>query len=126
MKNIFTYESETKTWKGASVPYPFGNQSVTEIIYEKMTEDLEHICQISDDCGKLYTNEEMLKAALSFASALKNEYHICRGDHILLLMENYHYMAALWLGCVFAQAVICPFVFSEGTSIKGKKRTFSR
>lgn len=119
MNRIFTYEDETKTWKGASSPYQFKGEGVAEVVYDKMTKNLEHVCQISDDSGEKYTNEKMLKTAISFATALKYEYRIRQGDNILLMTENYHYMAGTWLGCVFAQAIICPFVFSEGTSVKG-------
>lgn len=124
MEDFFTYETETKTWKGASVPYPFEGQGVTDIAFSKMSQNLDHICQISDDSGEIYTNERMLKTAVSFATTLKYEYRIRKGDHILLLTENYHYMAGTWLGCVLAQAVICPFVFSEGTSVNGNDDYF--
>lgn len=119
MNKIFTYDPETKTWKGAYQPYAYKKEGVGEVVYESMTKSLDHVCQISDDSGETYTNEKMLKAAISFATALKYEFRIRQGDHIMLMTENYHYMAGTWLGCVFASATICPFVFSEGTSVKG-------
>ncbi|XP_063703829.1 uncharacterized protein LOC134833444 [Culicoides brevitarsis] len=118
MNPIFTYEAETKTWKGAEVPFPFAGKGVPEVVFDAMTKYLDHVCQISDDTGVIYTNEKMLKTAISFATALKYEFRIRKGDHVLLMTENYHYMAGTWLGCAFAQAVLCPFVFSEGTSVK--------
>jgi len=82
---------------------------------ENMKANLSHVCQISDDSGEIYTYERMLKSAISFAQSLK-ELNVNKGDKILLLMDNHHYMTATWLGCVFAGAVLCPFMISEDST----------
>lgn len=59
----------------------------------------------------------MLKNAISFAKALKTN-GIGKGDNVLSLMDNYHYMAPTWLGCIFAETVLCPFAMTDN-SVKG-------
>lgn len=48
MSNPVHYDSETKTWSGPSVPYPFGNASVGELIYDNLIANLSHVAQVSD------------------------------------------------------------------------------
>uniref|UniRef100_A0A336LJI2 CSON003339 protein n=1 Tax=Culicoides sonorensis TaxID=179676 RepID=A0A336LJI2_CULSO len=114
MSNRVEFNSETKTWSGPKVPYPFGNKSTGQVIYESMKTNLNHICQVSDDSGEIYTNERMLKEAISFANHLKL-IGIKRGDTAIMLTHNHHYMAPTWLGCVFAGVLICPFGLIEGS-----------
>lgn len=118
MSNKITFDSIEKLWRGPSVDvYPFGKSAVGEVVYKAMLNDLEHVCQISDDSGEIYTNERMLKAAVSFANALKAK-GIVKGDKIVMLMHNHHYMLPCWLGCVLAGVIFCPFYFLD-SSVKG-------
>lgn len=59
----------------------------------------------------------MLKAAVSFARAMKLK-GIVNGDKVVLLMHNHHYLLPCWLGCVLAGVILCPFHFTN-TSVKG-------
>uniref|UniRef100_A0A336LM03 Latrophilin Cirl n=1 Tax=Culicoides sonorensis TaxID=179676 RepID=A0A336LM03_CULSO len=102
----------------ASVNYPYGHKSVGEVIFETMTKDLNHVCQISDDSGQIYTNERALKAAISFVNALKIK-GIQQGDKIIVLMHNHHYLLPTWLGCALAGFILCPFHFTN-TSVKAE------
>lgn len=113
-----TYDSYSKTWAGPLGSYPYGRAGLGEIAFRNMKRNLTHICQISEDSGEIYTYERMLKAGISFAKSL-HAMGIKKGDHVLLLMDNHHYMASVWLGCVFAGTIICPFVFTE-ESIKAE------
>lgn len=117
-KNNITYDSYSKTWSGPTVSYPYGTDGIGEVAFEKMRNNLQHVCQISDDSGETYTYERMLIGAISFAKSLQSM-GIKKGDHVLLLMDNHHYMASVWLGAVFAGTIICPFVFTE-ESIKNE------
>lgn len=74
--------------------------------------------QISDDSGEIYTNERMLKAAVSFANVLRGKGFV-KGDKIVLLMHNHHYMLPTWVGCVLAGVILCPFHFTN-SSVKGQ------
>lgn len=114
-KTDFTYNPESKTWAGPIIPYPYGTAGIGELMLENMKGNLNFVCQISDDSGEIYTYERMLNAAISFAEALK-ERGVRKGDHVLFYMDNHHYLAATWLGCIFSGAILCPFIVSEGTS----------
>lgn len=113
-----TYDSYSKTWAGPLASYPYGWSGVGEIAFQNMKENLENVCQISADSGEIYTHERMLKAGVSFAQSLSRMGYK-KGDHVLLLMDNHHYMASVWLGCVLTGVIICPFVFTE-ESIKAE------
>lgn len=58
----------------------------------------------------------MLKAGISFAQALKSK-GIGKGDNVLSLMDNHHFMMPAWLGIVFAEAVLCPFAMTDNSVI---------
>lgn len=113
-----TYDSYSKTWAGPLGSYPYGRAGIGETVFKNMKDHLKHVCQISNDSGEVYTFERMLKTGVSFANSLRSM-GIKKGDHVLLLMDNHHYMASVWLGCVFAGTIICPFVFTE-ESIKAE------
>lgn len=118
MSTKVTFDPVEKVWRGPKVDsYPYGKKSVGEVVYEALLSDLEHVCQISDDSGEIYTNERMLKASISFANALKSK-GVVKGDRVVLLMHNHHYMLPTWLGCVLAGVVICPFYFLD-SSVQG-------
>lgn len=40
------FDPETKIWKGATVPYPFGEKGVAQVVFENMKANLQHICQV--------------------------------------------------------------------------------
>lgn len=48
MSNPVHFNSETKTWSGPSVPYPFGCSGVGELIFGNLKNNLSHIGQVSD------------------------------------------------------------------------------
>lgn len=102
-----------KVWNTARV-----KKSVGEVVYQSLMKDLSHVCQISDDSNEIYTNERMLKAAVSFARSLYTK-GICEGDKVVILMHNHHYLLPCWLGCVLAGVILCPFHFTN-TSVKGQ------
>ncbi|XP_063703826.1 uncharacterized protein LOC134833441 [Culicoides brevitarsis] len=100
-----------KVWNTSRV-----KKSVGEVVYQSLMENLSTVCQISDDSGEIYTNERMLKAAVSFARGLTCK-GINVGDKVIVLMHNYHYLLPCWLGCILAGVILCPFHFLN-TSIK--------
>lgn len=102
-----------KVWNHSRV-----KRSVGEVVYQSLMKDLTHICQISDDSNEIYTNERMLKTAISFARALSMK-GISEGDKVVILMHNHHYLLPCWLGCVLSGVILCPFHFTN-TSVKGR------
>lgn len=42
------FDPETKIWKGATVPYPFGEKGVAQVVFENMKANLQHICQVKN------------------------------------------------------------------------------
>uniref|UniRef100_A0A336M3Q0 CSON011633 protein n=1 Tax=Culicoides sonorensis TaxID=179676 RepID=A0A336M3Q0_CULSO len=116
--NKIKFDPINKIWSGPPVTYPYGNQSVGEIVFKCMMQNLDHVCQISDDSGEIYTNERALKEAISFANALKAK-GIEKGDKIIILMHNYHYLLPTWLGCALAGVILCPFYFTD-SSVKAE------
>ncbi|XP_063703556.1 uncharacterized protein LOC134833232 [Culicoides brevitarsis] len=110
------YDPVTKIWKGPEVEYAFGNKSVAEVGYAELLKDLNHVCQISDDTGEVYTNERMLKASVSFANGLKAA-GIKKGDVIIVLLHNHHYLLPTWFGAVLAGVILCPFHYTD-TAVK--------
>lgn len=50
MSSKVTYDSKTKTWSGPKVPYPFGNASVGELIFDNLKKNLDFVCQVSVPC----------------------------------------------------------------------------
>uniref|UniRef100_A0A336MGN2 CSON001433 protein n=1 Tax=Culicoides sonorensis TaxID=179676 RepID=A0A336MGN2_CULSO len=104
------YDPENKIWKGAVVPYPFPeNSGVVDITLNHMKQNLDWVCQISDDSGEIYTYARVLKESFSLAYALKYKYGVRQGDRIFLYMDFHHYMLPTWYACALAGAVLCPF-----------------
>lgn len=58
----------------------------------------------------------MLKAGISCAQELKSR-GLKKGDNVLSLMDNHHYMLPTWLGAIFAGAVLCPFAMTDNSVI---------
>uniref|UniRef100_A0A336L0Y1 CSON001432 protein n=1 Tax=Culicoides sonorensis TaxID=179676 RepID=A0A336L0Y1_CULSO len=107
------YDPESKIWKGAVVPYPFPeNSGVIDVTLNLMKQNLDWVCQISDDSGEIYTYARLLKEAFSLAYALKYKYGVRQGDRIILNMDYHHYMLPTWYACALAGAVLCPFILS--------------
>lgn len=50
----------------------------------------------------------MLKAAVSVANGL-TKLGIKKGDIILALMHNHHYLLPTWFGCLLVGVILCPF-----------------
>uniref|UniRef100_A0A336MHT8 CSON001932 protein n=1 Tax=Culicoides sonorensis TaxID=179676 RepID=A0A336MHT8_CULSO len=111
---IVTYDPVEKVWHGPTKRWIFGKKGFPEIIYNFLSKNLKHITQISDDSGEIYTAERMLKAGISCARAL-NSLGIKKGDNVLSLMDNHHYMVPTWLGVVFIEAVLCPFAMTDNS-----------
>ncbi|XP_063709579.1 uncharacterized protein LOC134838065 [Culicoides brevitarsis] len=119
MSNKITFDAASNIWRGPELEKrPYGSKGVGEVVFEALLQDLKHICQISDDSGEIYTNERMLKEAISVANGLRAK-GIKKGDTIVILMHNHHYLLPIWVGCVFAGAVLCPIYFGD-SSVKGE------
>ncbi|XP_063703889.1 uncharacterized protein LOC134833496 [Culicoides brevitarsis] len=112
--NKVSFNSETKIWSGSPFVYPFGNESVGEVIFEKLSQDLNHIAQISEDSGVKYTNKEFLELSIAFASNLQRK-GLKKGDVVLFLCQKHHYVPPAMLGCIFAGVVFCPFYYQDSS-----------
>ncbi|XP_063697725.1 probable 4-coumarate--CoA ligase 1 [Culicoides brevitarsis] len=109
-----TFDAEKKIWYGPTKEYTYGNLGVAEVIFTFLKNNPEHVAQISDDTGKVYTSKAILKAAISFAQVLKAK-NVGKNDNVLSLMDNHHYMMPAWLGVTFAGAVLCPFAMTDNS-----------
>ncbi|XP_063703824.1 uncharacterized protein LOC134833439 [Culicoides brevitarsis] len=107
------FDFETKIWHGAVTEYPFGQKSFQEVAYENLMKNLEHVCQISDDSGEIYTYKKVLKSAISLANNLKLKFNIHKGDRVIVFMDHHHYLLPTWFGVTLAGGVLCPYEFTH-------------
>ncbi|XP_076627988.1 luciferin 4-monooxygenase-like [Colletes latitarsis] len=88
---------------GVKVP----NISIQEYILDNLRANLDHIVQVDTKSGKSFRSKDILKASVTFASALKN-YGIVKGDRISVASENHPNFLILMCGIFNVGAVYAP------------------
>lgn len=106
MKLRTHYDPITRVWSSPHSEYTFGDQSIGEVVFQKMKEFPDRIVEINHDNGHEVTCRELMKNSVNTARTFLS-LGLTAGDVVLLLLNNHENCSPLCVGSLLIGAPFC-------------------